>query len=239
MITWGDTINIILEMFYTINQQELARLLGVSEGTLSKIKSGKRKAAFKSDTVFESVFNPDNPDSPANDKPCFHLEILKDIIDKPKYEEVRKVMADCWDEKDYKTFVVRLLERTRNNVYDDHVSTSDAAPRQTQVLEQQSDEISSLGLSDNTGTSDAKRPSIRSMFLPHSDDCCYHCVYWKGNRRTLGAYMTSTCGTCNKLSQNQFSADSPCEYFQRRQEQFSADLVCKRLLNHQKLPGDW
>lgn len=92
MITWNHIIRIILEMFDSINQQQLARLLHISESTLSKIKSGKRNGSFNSKVVFDAVFNPDNPASPANDSPAFHLGILKDILNKQEYKDVKKVL---------------------------------------------------------------------------------------------------------------------------------------------------
>lgn len=82
----------------------------------------------------------------------------------------------------------------------------------------------SLSLIDTTAVSVGRKPSIRSKILPHSDDCCYNCVYWKGNRQTFGAYTTETYGPCLKRN---------------RQEQLSSDLPCKDYKKRQKLFGDW
>lgn len=70
----------------------------------------------------------------------------------------------------------------------------------------------------------AKMRSIRSMILPHSDDCCYHCAYWVGDRQTYGAYTTARYGVCTMY---------------HRPEQLSSDLPCKDYKKRQKLLGDW
>ncbi len=75
-----------------------------------------------------------------------------------------------------------------------------------------------------TDISSTRKHSIWSTILPHSDDCCYHCVYWEGNRQTFGAYTTPTYGICLKYN---------------RQEQLSSDLACKDYEKRQKLSGDW
>lgn len=115
MITWRDTICIICEVFL-INQQQLTDYLPVDEPTLSRIKNGRKKAAFDSDAVFNSVFNPATKTSPAhaweNDKKGL-LASLKDIIDFG-FPDVREALSDCWEEDDYNQFVFKLLRRTKN-----------------------------------------------------------------------------------------------------------------------------
>ena len=203
MITWGDTIGIILDMFSTVNQKQLAGLLGISVSSLSKIKTGKRKGSFESEAVFNQVFNPDMTSSPAKDTPRYLLNSLKDIIGSPKYEKVYKGMADCWNETDYKTFVITLLNRTRNKVQ----NSDDSVP-------------ACLPQSDSAGISTVGSPSVRLHFLPHSDDCCYHCVYWEGDKETIGAYMTPTYGFCVKYNRdNQKSSTIACEDYKKRKKQ--------------------
>lgn len=66
---------------------------------------------------------------------------------------------------------------------------------------------------------------VKSLFLPHStDDCCYHCAYWVGDRTTFGAYTTETYGFCRKYN---------------RQEQLSSDLACKDHKKRKKSPLEW
>ena len=62
--------------------------------------------------------------------------------------------------------------------------------------------------------------SIRAAFFPHSDDCCYHCSYWDGNRKTFGAYTTATYGYCLKHNRiKQLSSDEACEDYEKREKQ--------------------
>lgn len=61
--------------------------------------------------------------------------------------------------------------------------------------------------------------SIRSTILPHSDDCCYRCTFWNGNRKAFGAYITATYGPCLKHNNlEQLSSNSPCKDYKRRQK---------------------
>lgn len=111
VITWKLTIDLILETF-GINQQELASLLGVGKSTLSRLKNGKQRPLITPEVVFYNVFDPDNKNSPAKDTPNNLLENLKDTIEYPQYQEIRKVMDDLWDKTDYKKFVEMLIQRT-------------------------------------------------------------------------------------------------------------------------------
>ena len=65
-----------------------------------------------------------------------------------------------------------------------------------------------------------QRPPIKALFSPHSVDCCYHCIYWQGNRKIIGAYFTPTYGYCLKYNkENQLSSSSPCGEFKKREKQ--------------------
>ena len=200
MITWKDTISLILAMFDRINQQELANLLGVSESTLPKIKLGKRDASFNSEAVFNRVFNPAMSGSPANDNPQFLLETLKGIIDRSEFGQIRKELDDCWSETDYKAFVMTLLNRTRNGVRDRSASVPECLPQEDSVV------IPAV-----------RYPSVRSRILPHSDDkCCFYCAYWRGERDTIGAYLTKAYGFCRKYNrENQLSSSPGCAEYKR------------------------
>lgn len=99
--------------------------------------------------------------------------------------------------------------------------SKDTIPNQEQSAEQHSNESS---LIHNTNLPEERKTSIRSMILPHSDDCCYHCAYWNGDRKTFGAYTTPTYGICLKYN---------------RREQLSSDLACNDYKKRKKLSGDW
>lgn len=66
--------------------------------------------------------------------------------------------------------------------------------------------------------------TIRSMLLPHSEECCYHCEYWIGDRTHLGAYREATYGRCIKYN---------------NPRQLSSDLPCKDFKKHPKSPLEW
>lgn len=115
MITWKDTIEIIKRTF-SIEQIEIANCLNITESQLSKVKTGKSKTVpsnFASSHVFRKIFDPSNEDSPASGKetPEYHLDVLKSII-QTEFAQVREDLSDFWNEKDYKTFVIGLLDRT-------------------------------------------------------------------------------------------------------------------------------
>lgn len=114
MITWGDVIDIITYVF-DINQNDLAEKLGYDKSVISKIKNGKQSSHFNKDMLFSNVFDPTAPNSPANvwsDKPEACLRHLKEEI-KSNFKEVQKDMDDCWEKKDYKEFVLTMLNRAR------------------------------------------------------------------------------------------------------------------------------
>lgn len=211
MITWKDTIDLIVDTFDSIDQNRLAELLGVSKSTLSKIKAGKQTPPFTTDTVFSKVFDPDNPDSPAKDKPAYHLSVLKEMIICSKYKEIQNSMEDLWDETDYKIFVTKLLDRTKSGVKNTDASISKVSP--------------AAGDSPRIGGTDVpnvRKVSIRASFLPHADkNCCYYCKFWLGDRETIGSYLTSTYGPCLKYG---------------RERRLSSDVACKDFIKQTKFP---
>ena len=247
MITWGDTINLILDMFDSIDQNGLAELLGISKSALSKIKTGRQAPSFNIDTVFSKVFDPDNPKSLANDTPDFLLETLKSIIKYPKYSEIQNVMKDLWDETDYNVFVTKLLSRTRSGAKSNSASPQEAVPQEASPQEAAPQEAAPqeaapqeameeslpepafvsedspwIGGADmlNWGT-----VPIRSKFLPHADkNCCYYCKFWQGDKETIGAYLTSTYGPCLKNG---------------RERKLSSDMACMDFIEQTEFPMEW
>ena len=224
MITWSDIICIILEMFDT-SQQELANLLGVSESTMSKIKNGKQKAPFNSDSLFTDVFDPDNPKSLAKDTSAFHLDTLKEIIiSKPQYDEVKRVMEDCWNETDYRAFVKKLLQRSKSpaqqNSPADSITTHSPVGAVEIIKQENRAETESSTSVIHRDISPKKERSIQAIFLPNSGDCCYRCVQWVGNRKIFGAYKMPTYGFCVKYNRDkQLSSTTACRDYERREKQ--------------------
>lgn len=121
MITWKATIMLISKMFEK-SQKEIAEKLGVSPSTLSKIKKGNQASMFDADDIFQKVFSNENKESFASkykSTDSESLDALKDIIERHfsnnKFN-IKEDMMDVWEEKDYKTFVITLLNRTRRPV---------------------------------------------------------------------------------------------------------------------------
>ena len=112
MVTWELTIELILETF-NLKQKDLANLLHIHPGTVSKIKNGGYSPTFTPEEIFHNIFDPDNKNSPAKDTIKGLLNTLKLIIEQPQYREIREVMDDCWSTADYRTFVETLIRRTR------------------------------------------------------------------------------------------------------------------------------
>ena len=113
MISWKDTINIIMRT-YGCKQKELADLLGVSTAFLSKAKAGDRDVSeyFETEYSFEKIFGVNMSGSLAYGKD------EKDLLENMKFfisigfKNVKYAMEDCWDETDYQTFIMKLLKRT-------------------------------------------------------------------------------------------------------------------------------
>jgi len=119
MITWGDMIDLIVYVF-GITQVQLATLLGYNKSVISRIKNGEQSPNSTPEGLFHLIFDPTVPSSPArqyknSDNSVFYLGLLKEAIE-TRFIEIRKAMDDVWNEKDYRQFVLILLERARPGV---------------------------------------------------------------------------------------------------------------------------
>lgn len=113
MITWGDVIDIITSTFY-INQTELGNRVGYDKSTISRIRRGATLPPFGNEQLFSAVFDCGDSNSPEKKEKesNYWLGVLKDVIES-RFKEVYDSLSDCWDEKNYKTFVLTLLRRAR------------------------------------------------------------------------------------------------------------------------------
>lgn len=114
MITWGDVVEIIIGTF-NINQTQLAELMNCNKGAITKIKQGIQPLSLDADQLFSRVFDPATSNGPASKggrEPQYWLDLVKKEIES-NFKEVRAEMDNCWDEKDYRTFVMALLERAK------------------------------------------------------------------------------------------------------------------------------
>ena len=119
MITWNDTINLIVQT-YGYTQQEIADKIGIKKSHFSKVKTGKLNAPaeFISANLYKKIFATDIEGSLSygkNEKSL--LEDLKAFAFN-YYKNIRDAMDDCLDEEDYKTYVIKLLDRTNRPVTD-------------------------------------------------------------------------------------------------------------------------
>jgi len=117
MIEWRDIIEIAKRMF-DINQTEIAKLLNCDKSAITRLKKEGAQPTFANEQMFSCVFDPSSPNSPASklNSNEYYLNLLKEIIEAgTDFIELRETLADCWDEKDYKIFVLRMLDRARNN----------------------------------------------------------------------------------------------------------------------------
>lgn len=75
------------------------------------------RPTFKVEELYDAIFNLETSTSFAHDtgseKYC--LSLLKDTINKD-FKEVREDMDDCWDEENYETFVLNLLNWAKKGV---------------------------------------------------------------------------------------------------------------------------
>lgn len=116
MITWEDTIKIIMKT-YMCTQAQIAEQLGVSTATVSKVKSGKQNPPpqFAVPILYKKIFDTTIPKSLSyGQDEKYHLSVMKDIIS-TDFINVKSSMSDYWNEKNYKTFVENLLNQTRRN----------------------------------------------------------------------------------------------------------------------------
>lgn len=117
MITWKDTINLILQT-YGYTQQEIADKIGIKKSHFSKVKSGKLNAPneFLSTNLYKKIFATDIEGSLSYGKnEVSLLEDLKTNIYN-YHINIRDAMDDCLNEENYKTYVIKLLDRTSRPV---------------------------------------------------------------------------------------------------------------------------
>lgn len=128
MITWKDTIDIIIQTL-ECTQQDIAERLEIEKSHLSKVKSGRLNApseVFEPAKVYAKIFDTNAGDSLAHKKnkknEKYLLTDFKMIIEQD-FKEVKCSMSDCWDSTDYHTFIMKLLERTRRTPTGNHKNT--------------------------------------------------------------------------------------------------------------------
>lgn len=236
MFLWSDVIQIILQTF-EVTQNDLARLLNIDKSVLSKIKNGTRNIPQNIDAefVFKCVFDCENPESFTRNTPSDILSTLKEVIE-GDYKEVRTSMDDCWDEKDYKSFVITFLNRARRNkkpakvpvkkaleeLYDEEqCSVEGDIPASAVSNNAVSGDLSPRNSSAVSSAHPQRKWSILSVLCPNKGECCYNCDYWKGNRTTYEAYRMPTYGLCIKYNRSrQLSSDPACESYKEHQKQF-------------------
>ena len=125
MIVWNDTISIIMILF-ELKNKEVAEHLGVSEAVLSLVKSSKKSPTpnFIPTAIYRKIFDPSIQGTPAfmrrkntRDVKSAEKEILFELHDiiKSHFPKVKESLADIWEVDEYKDFVMKLLERTKQN----------------------------------------------------------------------------------------------------------------------------
>lgn len=115
----------------------------------------------------------------------------------------------------------------RRMIAERHLKAKLSTPPNEEQLEKLPDTVMTSAISPNsiTDISQEKKHSIRSKFLPHeTEDCCYYCKFWEGDRTTLGIYLEPTYARCRKYN---------------RAEQLSSSPTCKDYERRPKLPGEW
>jgi len=200
MISWKDTLSIIGRLF-EIHDQDIARRLGVSKQTFSKVKNGAQAppVQFTLDHVYKKIFDPCTSGSAASDESIkkvsdtsnkekvknFWISVLKSII-KHEFTNVLSAMNDCWDEKDYEKFVNILLSRTRY----------EARPKKI-------------------------KPTTKGAQI-HVEDkyrCCRFCLRWQGA-------VSEDLDICSKYKEDRAAVDGKdCRYFKLNESRASIDIM--------------
>lgn len=158
--------------------------------------------------IFQKAADSDSPiDVKTDDLDVFCWSLVNQFLDLHGFQRVDIPHIDTPSEAtDAET--THLLSKQGTDI------SGDTIPEQAQ------EPLHSLPPGDSANISAERKRSIRSMILPHSENCCYHCVYWEGNRQTFGAHTTATYGFCSKYNKQQLSSDSPCKDYKKRQKLF-------------------
>lgn len=256
MITWGDVVGIIACVF-DINQTQLAKLMKCDKAAITRIKSGIQTPSFSAEQLFALIFDPDTSDSPASKgrrTPQYWLDLVKEEIESD-FKEVRKAMEDYWNENDYRTFVLVLLERTgqgspskkQQRLYND-----------SRGLPAESDVIINVSTDDFPPEADTSHPSedylpvgrqpearhppqqervseqfadVMSGAQIHIEDkykCCRFCVRWMGD-------MSDEIAGCKTFKDQREAIDGRgCKYYKPNEGRMAVNLIrCHRPLKNQ------
>lgn len=202
MITWDKSIAII-KMTFGIAQSKMGELLGFDKTTISKVKSGKQPPPFSSEDVFEKIFNPHIENSPANaisTSEAYLLGVLKEII-QAGFPTVKTEMLDCWEETNYKVFVMELLGRTRQG-----------GPKKTKTDETVCRDAS---LPTDTSHTDIGNCGSAQISVPSQYMKCVFCAKWKCRTNYVHAINTDVYGTCIVYGRDQLSsAGTDCRHYE-------------------------
>lgn len=102
----------VITSVFEITQTRLAEMMYCHKAKITRIKNGEETPTLGVEEIFANVFDPTNPRSAAKWEVEYCLSVVKEVI-KSDFKEIYEAMADCWEEKDYKTFVLALLGRAR------------------------------------------------------------------------------------------------------------------------------
>lgn len=177
-ITYEDFFAIMKEAFEA-TQYDIAKCFWCSKSTITRIKQGKN-FHFESSEIFEKVLDPQKSKLPfikgRKDEDC--LYVLKEII-KEFFDNVYEAMYDCWDEKDYKTFALRLLDRARLGTLQSRSEGISIIPDVIFVSSLKSYAIKDYLYSDLQNTLSPSYVSALDRFLDTIKDCLTDTTHFK------------------------------------------------------------
>ena len=114
--TWENLIYFIEQMTEK-NSSEIAERLEVSKSVISRLKGGQtKKPSFGPDWIYKCIFDPADKNSLVyGETEIYLLSALKESINNASLEGI---LEDV-EKKDYKTYIMTMLERTRNTKPDE------------------------------------------------------------------------------------------------------------------------
>jgi hypothetical protein len=197
-LTWNETINILKNIF-EMPSNRLSAYFSLSPSAFSRLENGNTtKSYIDIDNLYKKIFDLENPKSLVCTKQ-WSADIVMSLLKNSGYtknDSFQEVMCDVWEEKDYKTFVMKMFTQTR---------MSSPSTKNYSDYEPQPKLHHKPSLSDNNDSISQQRIVGARISVPKEYKQCAYCSKWDGNTNYAYKIKTGVYGTCMMTNSKQLS----------------------------------
>lgn len=210
-ITWKYIFDLLKRML-ELNQREIADYLSVHPSTISNLINGKQpRFRYKINDVYDNLFSPNAPLSPAyNKQPKELLEIIKDDIKEAGLTDAAKNLKN----DDYEKFVMGLLHLAKENEPKKSIKEENLPSHvvENEKNDQKDNErqLAQIPTQENLQNINM----VAQLNIPPNCKICLCCTKWEGNAQDAYKNIDGVLGKCMFYNNNTLSTDGiNCEKF--------------------------